>query len=72
MKAFPKLRLLDVSHSYVTNEGLNFLIDLKHLKRLDLTYTSTSFAEVAELKKALPDCEIVKNEPPPPVRSRGR
>jgi hypothetical protein len=42
----------------VTDKGLKELAGLKELQRLNLGGTKVTYAGVAELKKALPDCEI--------------
>lgn len=45
----------------LTDVGLKELATLKGLKRLSLHYTKLSDAAVADLKKALPDCEIFRD-----------
>ena len=57
--AFPELRTLDVSGSLVSDAGLLTIAEQKHLKKLDLRDTSVTKAGVAELKEALPECEIL-------------
>lgn len=68
--AFPDLTTLDVSNSLVSDAGLKTLAELKNLKKLDAQHTSTTAAGVAELKKALPECEVITSPPPPAPRPR--
>ena len=42
----------------MTDAGLKTLADLRGLKKLDLGKTEVTDAGVAELQRALPDCEI--------------
>ncbi len=65
--AFPDLTAVDVSKSLVSDAGLKTLADLKNLKRLNVQHTSTTPAGVAELKKALPGCEVAATPPPVPA-----
>lgn len=64
--AFPDLTAVDVSDSLVTDEGLKTLTELKSLKRLNLRGTWVKEEGVAELKKALPKCEILSDLSVPP------
>ncbi|MCH8047183.1 MAG: hypothetical protein IID44_26065 [Planctomycetes bacterium] len=54
------LRELDLSHSSVTDTGLNYLKGMKNLRRLDLRFTKVTNTGVKELQKALPMCEIIR------------
>lgn len=63
---FPELTALDVSDSLVSDAGLKTIAALKNLAKLDLRDTSTTEAGVAELKKALPKCEVLTSPLAPP------
>lgn len=52
--------MLNLEVSSVTDAGLKELAQLKNLKRLVLTRTDVSDGGVEELKKALPNCEIIR------------
>ncbi len=60
LKALTALRTLDLSSAHITDEGLEHLSDLSALESLDLRYTQVTDARIARLKKALPNCEILK------------
>jgi hypothetical protein len=53
------LAMLDLRNNPLTDKGLENLKSLTPLKDLILTGTSTTAAGIAELRKALPDCQIV-------------
>ena len=63
--AFPDLAVLDVSDSLVSDTGLKTIGELRNLKRLNLRDTGVTSDGVAELRKALPDCEILNTTDPP-------
>lgn len=63
--AFPDLTALDVSDSLVSDAGLKTIAKLVSLRRLDLRDTTTTEAGIEELKKALPQCEVVTGPPLP-------
>ena len=50
--------LLDLSNGEFTAGGLKALAALKELKELNLSGSNAKAADVADLKKALPDCKI--------------
>ena len=54
-----ELRRLSLAGLPVTDNELDLLKPLADLTRLDLTYTDVSDAGVVELRRALPDCQIV-------------
>ena len=57
---FEHLAMLNLEASSVTDAGLKELAQLKNLKRLVLTRTDVSDGGVEELKKALPNCAIIR------------
>jgi hypothetical protein len=58
LESFPNLRVLDVSHSMVTDDGLKEIAKLKTLRKVVYSPGYITEAGVAELKKALPDCVV--------------
>jgi hypothetical protein len=56
----PELETLFLGGSKITDAGLKDLATLKKLKLLNVANTQVSDKGVAELKKALPDCNIMK------------
>ena len=56
----PQLQTLGLAGTYVTDAGLKELAALKQLQTLRLDNTKVTDAGIAELKKALPDCKILK------------
>jgi hypothetical protein len=58
LESFPDLRVLDVSHSMVTDDGLKEIAKLKTLRKVVYSPGYITEAGVAELKKALPDCVV--------------
>ena len=60
LKGLTGLQELCVSSTKVTDAGLVHLNGLTQLQDLGLQQTKVTDAGVAELKKALPDCKIVK------------
>ena len=54
-----ELRRLSLAGLPVTDNELDLLKPLADLTRLDLTYTDVSDAGLVELRRALPDCQIV-------------
>ncbi len=50
--------MLYLSDTKVTDVGLKELVNLKNLSSLSLSLTQVTDAGVAELKKALPKCDI--------------
>jgi hypothetical protein len=54
------LRRLDLNGTKVTDAGLKELAGLKNLKLLFLFDAPVTPAGIAELKKALPGCKIVR------------
>jgi hypothetical protein len=58
LRGLSHLHTLDISNTKVTDDGLRHLTALKFLKHLKLFGTKTTKAGVADLAKALPDCDI--------------
>jgi len=58
LKGLTNLEELDLSRTRITDTGLIHLKGLPNLKYLDLRGTQATGMGVAELQKALPDCEI--------------
>lgn len=59
MAALKELQSLDLHGCPdVTDVGLKDLAELKGLRKMDLRVTGVTDAGVADLRKALPDCEI--------------
>ena len=64
--AFPDVRVLDVSHSFVSDTGLKSIAALKNLKLLDLRFTAVSEKGIAAFKKEVPQCEMLCDPVPVP------
>ena len=60
LKGLANLQTLHLSGPKITDAGLVHLNGLTQLQDLGLQQTKVTDAGVAELKKALPDCKIVK------------
>lgn len=60
LKPFTKLRQLDLSNTPVTDAGLVHLQGLSNLSLLTLTNTKVTNAGVQELKKALPNVQVLR------------
>jgi hypothetical protein len=58
LAANKELETLFLPGTGVTDTGLKHLATLKNLKLLNLYYTKVTDAGVAELQKALPQCDI--------------
>lgn len=58
LESFPDLRVLDISHSMVTDSGLKDIAKLKSLRRVVYTPGYLTDAAIAQLKKSLPDCAV--------------
>ena len=56
LESFSELRVLDISASMVTDDGLTEIAKLKTLRKLVYTPGFITDAGIAELKKALPEC----------------
>lgn len=68
LESFPDLRVLDISHSLVTDDGLKEVAKHKKLQKVYYTQGYVTDAGVAALKKALPDCTVeVKHAVMPPT-----
>ncbi len=59
LKGLTNLKVLWLEDTKITDAGLVHLKGLTNLKRLYLWNTKVTDAGVQELKKALPDCEIM-------------
>jgi hypothetical protein len=60
LESFPRLRVLDISHSMVTDAGLKEIAELSSLRRLIYSPGYLTDAGIAELTKSLPNCAIEK------------
>ncbi|MSQ93286.1 MAG: hypothetical protein EXR98_01880 [Gemmataceae bacterium] len=60
LASLKSLHTLDLSGMEVTDAGLKELAGLKSLHTLDLSGMEVTDAGVAELRKALPDCKIIR------------
>jgi hypothetical protein len=60
LSSSPPLRELNLRDTNITDAGLKGLTGLKQLRKLDLTGTKVTDAGVKDLKKALPDCTVVR------------
>lgn len=58
LKALPRLRILDLRDTQITDVGLKHLCELRGLKFLWIHNTQVTPEGVKELREALPDCEI--------------
>lgn len=67
LESFPDLRVLDISHSMVTDDGLKTLARLKSLRKVLYWPGYVTDAGIAELKKALPGCVVEIKPGPEPV-----
>jgi hypothetical protein len=56
LDSLPHLRVLDISHSMVTDDGMKVIAKLKTLRKLVYSPGYISDAAIADLKRALPDC----------------
>jgi hypothetical protein len=56
LESFPDLRVLDISHSMVTDDGLKEIAKAKTLRKLVYSPGYISNAGIADLKRVLPDC----------------
>jgi hypothetical protein len=63
LESFSDLRVLDITHSMVTDNGLKEIAKLKTLRKLAISPGYVTDAGIAELKKALPDCAIEMKQP---------
>ena len=60
LNGLPHLKEINVSDSEVTDKGLRRLADFKSLRRIDVRNTKVTAQGVEELKKTLPDCEVIR------------
>ena len=58
LKGLTKLTALSLSATQVTDAGMVHLLGLTNLQTLNLSRTQVTDAGVAELRQALPNCEI--------------
>ena len=56
--ALPQLEVLDLSFDSITNNAIRHLIAMKNLRRVVLTNTRVTDSGYAQLKSALPKCEV--------------
>lgn len=60
LKALKKLRVLDLEDTAVTDGALVHLLSLKTLRMLNLRGTQVTDRGVEEIRRALPDCEVIR------------
>ncbi len=60
LQGLPQLEDLRLSRTRITDAGLAHLQGLSQLRALNISFTETSPAAVAALRKALPECKIVR------------
>ncbi len=60
LTALPKLASLDLSYCKITDASLKDLAAIKSLTLLTLTNTKVTDAGVAEFRKALPNCKVIR------------
>ncbi len=58
MKKFPKLQVLTLSLTKITDDGLSHLKGLTKLQSLDLDFTDVTDAGAKKLQATLPKCDI--------------
>ena len=56
----PSLSRLELANTKLTDRGLNELMRIKSLKILNVTGTMVSQAGVAKLKRAIPNCKVIR------------
>jgi hypothetical protein len=59
LRAFPKLKSIDVSYSRVTDIGLQQFVGMKQLEELNIKNTNVTDQGRLMLRQALPDCNII-------------
>ena len=64
LKPLTKLEYLGLAATEITDEGLKRLHALTNLKHLDVTSTQVTAAGIADLKAALPNCEVIHDASP--------
>ena len=62
--ALEELEVLELQGTRITDAGLQHLAGVPSLKKLLLGRTKVSAQGVAELRRALPNCEISADAPP--------
>ncbi len=69
LKSLPRLRELSLGRTAVSDEGLVHIKELKTLSELKLNRSKISAGGVEELKRALPQCQVVWT---PPGKGKGK
>jgi serine/threonine protein kinase/Leucine-rich repeat (LRR) protein len=64
LKGMTDLTQLYLTNTRVGDPGLIHLAGLSHLERLDVTGTRITDRGLAQVRKALPKCEVVRTNPP--------
>ncbi len=62
LDAFPKLTVLDLSNSFITDDGILYILQLKHLKKLILTSTMVTQERILRLKQEMPNCLVIATD----------
>jgi Leucine Rich repeat len=64
LQSLPKLQTLELGNTAVTDQGLRALQAFRSLRRINLlNCKGVTAAGLAELKKALPNCQVVQERP---------
>lgn len=65
LRSLPKLKTLELGNTPITDQGLVALQSIKSLKRVNLLNCKGVTAQgISDLKKALPDCQVVQEKAP--------
>jgi len=62
LEGLTQLKVLNLDHTHVTDRGLDHLKGLTALQRLNLVGTQVTAAGAEEFRRALPECEIVRDD----------
>ena len=70
LKTLEKLEILSLERTAITDAGLEHLEGLRSLKYLDVRDTAVTGVGMQQIRKSLPDCEIVGNPAKPTSLNR--
>jgi beta-lactamase regulating signal transducer with metallopeptidase domain len=70
LKSLTRLESLNLDRTEITDGGLEKLQGMKSLRSLYLFGTQVTDDGVAKFKKALPDCQVARDEPPAPTEQK--